>query len=289
MKENIVAGVDIGGTHVTVCLVNIGNGKLQKETYTRTDIDAYGHKKQIIQTWAAIIKESFTKAQLPVGKIGIAMPGPFDYEKGICYIKGLDKYESLYGENVKTLLGAELNIASTQIRMINDASAYLLGEMNCGAGMGCKNLVGITLGTGLGSAAFFNNALEEGDLYCTDYNGGKAEDFISARWLLKHYEQRNGEKLDGVKELALRVGEDAIAKEAFEIFGLHLGQVLVQRYGVQSPELIIVGGNISKAWNAFIPAVKKAIALAGLSVNLKLAQLGEEAALIGASYLHVKS
>ena len=80
MKENIVAGVDIGGTHVTVCLVNIGNGKLQKENYTRTGIDASRHKKQIIQTWAATIKESFTKAQLPVGKIGIAMPGPFDYE-----------------------------------------------------------------------------------------------------------------------------------------------------------------------------------------------------------------
>ena len=284
--KNLVAGVDIGGTHVTVCLVDIASGHLLKETYSRISIDPSMDKKAVIQTWASVIKESFDKAQLDVGKVGIAMPGPFDYEKGISYIKGLHKYESLYGENVKDLLGAALQIAPSQVRMINDASAYLLGEMNCGAGAGLKNLVGITLGTGLGSAAYYNNQLEEGDLYCTDFGGGKAEDFISARWLLKNYEAQTGEKLHGVKELAIRVDNDDAAKELFKTFGQNLGKVLVQRYRIQSPEMIIVGGNISKAWDVFMPEVNQTIGLLGNSFNIRPAQLGEDAALIGASYLH---
>lgn len=284
--KNLIAGVDIGGTHVTVCLVDIESGKLLKESYARISIDPSIDKNAVIQTWALVIKESFDKAQLSVSKVGIAMPGPFDYEKGISYIKGLHKYESLYGENVKELLGTALQVAPSQLRMINDASAYLLGELNCGAGTGYGNLVGITLGTGLGSAAFYNNQLEDGDLYCTDFGGGKAEDFISARWLLKNYEKKTGVCLNGVKELAIRVEKDAIARDLFQTFGQNLGKVLVQKYSTQSPEIIILGGNISKAWDAFIPEANKIIEMSGNSFNLRPAQLGEEAALIGASYLH---
>ncbi|HRP57404.1 hypothetical protein, partial [Agriterribacter sp.] len=65
--------------------------------------------------------------------MGIAMPGPFDYEKGISYITGLHKYEYLYGLNVKELLAAELNIPLGNIRMMNDAAAYLAGELKAGA------------------------------------------------------------------------------------------------------------------------------------------------------------
>ena len=284
--EKLVAGVDIGGTHVTVCLVDTINGRLLNDTYVRIGIDPSMGKEAVINAWASVIGQSFNKAQLPVGQVGIAMPGPFDYENGISYIKGLHKYESLYGENVKALLSEELGISASQIKMMNDASAYLLGEMNCGAGAGFKNLVGITLGTGLGSAAYYNNQLEDGDLYCTEFNGNKAEDFISARWLLKDYESRTGEKLGGVKELAFRVETDAIAKQVFQHFGQNLGRVLVQRYSAQSPEIIIFGGNISKAWDAFIPEAMAVVRAAGKTFSMRPAQLGEDAALIGASYLH---
>lgn len=283
--QKIVAGVDIGGSHVTVCLVDTEKGKLLKDTYTRISIDPSMAKEDVIQTWAAVIRESFNKAQLPVGNIGIAMPGPFDYEKGISYIKGLHKYERLYGENVKELLAAALGIASSQLLMINDASAYLLGELRCGAAVGYSNVVGITLGTGLGSAAFYDETFEEGDLYCTDYAAGKAEDYLSARWLLATYQQRSGHKLKGVKELAEQVGVDIVAQQTFKAFGENLGRVLVNRYAQQSPEVVIIGGNIAKAWQAFIPFANAAIKEAGSLFLLKQAHLGEEAALIGAAYL----
>lgn len=283
--ENIVAGVDIGGTHVTVCLVDISKGELLQHTRTRISIDPSMNKEDVIKAWSGVIQDSFEKGNLPIGKVGIAMPGPFDYEKGISLIKGLEKYESLYGENVKTLLSAQLGIEPADILMINDASAFLVGEWSCGAGKGYKNWVGITLGTGLGSAAYYNNKLEEGDLYCFDYKDAKAEDYLSARWLLGTYEKHTGIKLEGVKELAEKAASETIAQQVFCAFGHNLGNVLVKRYNRQNPEVVVIGGNIAKAWAAFIPSAIKALEQAGKTIELKPAQLGEDAALIGASYL----
>lgn len=278
----MIAGVDIGGTHITVCLVDKARSEFHRQTYTRIHMDPFLGKEAVIQTWARVIQESFGKAQLPVGQIGIAMPGPFDYEKGISYIKGLNKYESLYGENVKVLLAQALAILPSQISMINDASAYLLGELHAGAGRGYKNVVGVTLGTGLGSASFYNNMLEDGDLYATAYAGGKAEDLVSVNWLLRTYKEKTGERVAGVKELADKVGGDTVARQLFEEYGRNLGAVLALRYREQSPEVVIIGGNIAKAWDLFIPAAMASLRAAGQNFALKPALLGEDAALMGA-------
>lgn len=281
--KDIVAGIDIGGTHVTICLVDISKGELLQQSRTRISINPAMGKDEMIQTWARVILDSYEKVNIPVGKIGIAMPGPFDYQKGISYIKGLHKYESLYGENVKELLGTALGIEPGAILMMNDASAFLMGEQSMGAGVGYKNMVGITLGTGLGSAAYYNNCLEEGDLYCTDFKDAKAEDYLSARWLLGAYKKETGEQLEGVKVLADKVKSETIARQVFEEFGKNLGSVLVKRYKRQQPEVVVIGGNIAKAWDAFIPAAVSMQQSTGDLFTLKPAQLGEDAALVGAA------
>ena len=283
--QQIIAGVDIGGTHVTVCLMDISKGELLSSTMVRTYIEPTLAKEEIIQLWADAIRESYSKAGIPVGCIGIAMPGPFDYEKGISYIRGLHKYEHLYGENVKDLLSTELGKMSSEILMMNDASAFLLGELSCGVGVGFHNMVGITLGTGLGSASFFNGKMHDEDLWNMPYKEGRAEDLISARWLMATYEKVTKEKVSGVKVIADRFDFDKNAKKIFYEFGKNFGEVLVTKFYDQSPELIIIGGNIAKAWECFIPAVRDVFVDKGVSFLLKSAKLGEEAALIGGSYL----
>lgn len=283
--DEIIAGVDIGGTHITVSLVDICKGELMESTLVREHLDPSLDKDIIIQTWAAAIHEAFEKGGLEVGKIGIAMPGPFDYEKGISYIKGLHKYEQLYGFNVKELLAGELGIRPADIRMINDASAFLLGEYHCGAGKQADNLVGITLGTGLGSAAWYNYRIVEGDLYNMPYKDSRAEDHVCARWLINSFEKLTGEKVSGVKSIALRCPADRQARELFINFGRNLGEVIATRYTDQSPTLVVIGGNISRAWTCFIPAAQEVLTAKGFPGTLKRAELGEEAALIGASYL----
>jgi glucokinase len=283
--KNTVTGIDVGGTHITVCLVDVENGRMIRESHSRAHVDTSLDKDAIISCWSEAIIQSHAKTGIRLDKIGIAMPGPFDYENGISYITGLHKYESLYGLNVKDLLAEKLGIIPENIKLINDASAYLLGEMSAGAAKGYSNIVGITLGTGLGSAVYLNNTLHEGDLYCTDFEDAKCEDFASARWLINEYEKSTGKRVSNVKEIADRCQNEATAKEVFQKFGRNLFGVLFKRYNHQSPDLVVVGGNISKAWDQFIPSAIQSMEQAGFHFKLKPAELGEEAALIGAAYL----
>jgi glucokinase len=283
--NNIVAGVDIGGTHITVCLIDITNGQSINESYTRAHIDTSLSTEKVISSWTEAIVLAHEKAGVKPAKIGIAMPGPFDYENGISYIKGLHKYESLYGLNVKNLLAEALGVNSENIKLINDASAYLLGELRAGAAKGFRKVVGVTLGTGLGSASYYDNTLYEGDLYCTDFENGKCEDFVSARWLLFEYQRLSGNRIDNVKEIADRCTHEKAAEQVFEKFGSNLFNVLYKRYHQQLPELVVIGGNIAKAWDKFIPSATKTMRQAGCHFEMKHAALGEQAALIGASYL----
>jgi glucokinase len=283
--ESLVTGVDIGGTHITVSIIDIDTGRVINESNSRGHIDTSLDADAVIKSWAEIIKQAHNKTEIAIGKVGIAMPGPFDYENGISYIKGLHKYESLYGLNVKQMLARELGIEAGKIKMINDASAYLLGERGAGAGREHDNIVGITLGTGLGSAAYYNENLEEGDLYCTDFESGKCEDYASARWIIGEYQKLSGARLPAVKEIAERCDNDRHAKFVFEKFGHTLYRILYKRYLKQSPNLVIIGGNIAKAWDLFIPSLQNAMNETGFRFQVKQAELGEEAALIGAAYL----
>lgn len=283
--NNLVTGVDIGGTHITACMVDTGSGQTIADTCMRGTIDPLQNTKHVIRSWAETIHASAKKHGSPVERVGIAMPGPFDYEKGISLITGLHKYECLHGLNVKELLAAELGIPPTSIRMMNDATAYLAGELKAGAAKGCDHVAGITLGTGLGSAMYEHGAFLEGDLWCFPFRESRAEEFLSSRWFVTEYAKRKKEKITGVRELAAIANVDATAGKLFEEFGHTLGEVLKDRFSGHFPERIVIGGNIAKAWDLFKPFCEAVIQKHTFSCALVRAQLGENAALIGAAYL----
>jgi glucokinase len=282
---NLVTGVDIGGTHISVGLVDIDRGEVLKPTCVRDHIDTADTADNIIAAWAKVIRACHHKAGTVLGNIGIAMPGPFDYENGVSLITGLHKYESLYGLPVKELLAENLGLHHDKIKFLNDASAFLAGEMFCGCARGYKNLVGITLGTGLGSAAFYDNIPEEGDLYLMDYKEGKTEDYLSTRWFVQQYQVTTGQAVQGVKELASMAEKDVVAMQLFETFGASLASVLISRYRVQHPEIIVIGGNISHAWEFFMPSMQEVMRENNFNPLVKKAVMGEDAALAGAACL----
>ena len=126
--NNLVIGVDIGGTHITACMVDTDSGGIIDGACARGEIDPLQNMEHVIRSWAETIAACAKKHGSSINRLGIAMPGPFDYEKGISLITGLHKYECLYGLNVKQLLAAELGITSNSIRKMIDATAYLAGE-----------------------------------------------------------------------------------------------------------------------------------------------------------------
>lgn len=285
-NNSIITGVDIGGSHITVCLVDLQTQQVIPGSELRHHVDSSASATEVIASWAAPIQEVNERAGLKPGRIGIAMPGPFDYEKGISLIKGLAKYEQLYGLNVKELLAASLGITAADIRMVNDATAYLIGEHQLGSGKGAASVLGITLGTGLGSAWHMNGRLTDGDLYCFPFREGVAEDYVSTRWLLKAYAEQTGTSIESVRLMSevARMGDKA-AVDVFRQLGESLGNIILQRFSSGFPERVVAGGNIARSAELFVPDAERVMREAGFDVEVVTAVLGERAALIGAGYL----
>ena len=287
MKDAVI-GIDIGGSHITACVVNIHDKQVLQHTYVRDHIDPSQSPENIIEAWAKIISDCGNKHQEKMEHIGIAMPGPFDYEKGISYIQGLHKYESLYGLNVKALLAEALHISTEHIRMMNDASAFLAGEANAGAGKNCNHLVGLTLGTGLGSSIYDGEKFEDCELWRFPFRESRAEEYVLSRWFVSTHRNRTKETVTGVKELAVKAETDEKVMEMFKAFGATLGEVLVSRFHQSFPEKIVIGGNIANAWDLFINESRQWLQKHGHNCTLVKATLGEQAALIGAACLWLK-
>ncbi len=158
MKKNIAIGADIGGSHITCAAVNLVSGKILKETLSERAVNNQAQAGEIISVWTDALSSAL--ALVPreeVKGIGFAMPGPFDYVKGICYIRGVAKYENLYGFNVADAISKNLNMADGFfIRFMNDASAFAVGEAWSGSASKFIRSLSITLGTGFGSAFISN-------------------------------------------------------------------------------------------------------------------------------------
>jgi len=285
-NNRIITGVDIGGSHITVCLVDLHKQLVIEGSELRHHINSSGTADEVIASWAAPIIEANHRNGFQPSRIGIAMPGPFDYEKGISLIKGLAKYEHLYGLNVKELLADALSTKAADIRMVNDATAYLIGEHQLGSGKGAASVLGITLGTGFGSAWHMHGQLTDGDLYRFPFRDGVAEDYVSTRWLLKAYAGQAGIAMESVLAMseAARSG-DAVAMNVFRQLGEALGEIILQRFSPALPERVVVGGNIARSAELFVPYAERVIRDAGFETGIVTAVLGEQAALIGAACL----
>lgn len=283
MNSSFVLGTDIGGSHITSALVDIVTGEILQDSYVRKFVNSHQQAEEIMSAWAEAISESFSRAGMPVSKIGMAMPGPLDYELGVCWIKGQDKYEHLYGLNLKELLAQKLDIVPYDIKIMNDACCFLQGEVLGTLDTQYSKVMGFTLGTGLGSAIYDNGTVTDGDLWRLPFRDGIAEDYLSTRWFIRRCEELKGEKVNDVKHLLQGLEHDPTAATIYEEFGNTLGEFLNYCVSTYRPEAIVLGGNIAKSPELYMEKTKQVLEAAGNLVPLSLARLGEEAALIGAA------
>jgi glucokinase len=276
IMNGLVLAVDIGGSHITTALVDMQQRTLLPRSLWRAHIDSHGSAEDIIGGWVDVMQQSLGNAN-GATRIGIAMPGPFDYEAGISLIKGLHKYESLYGLNIKELLAERLHISPDAIRFTNDASCFLQGELFAGVAEGAQSALGLTLGTGFGSSVAANGMAQEGTFWKTPFRETTAEEYFSTRWFLRRYEVLSGEKISSVKELALMAHEPGYAKSIFEEFGHNLAAFLQEQQPL--PSLIVLGGNIAQAFHLFFQGLEEQLP----EVQFVVSTLGEDAILLGAA------
>lgn len=295
MDKNIAIGADIGGSHITSAAIDLGSGKILRETITERAVNNQASASTIIGIWADALLNVLSKVPFErVRGIGFAMPGPFDYVRGICYIKGVAKYENLYGFNITDAISSSLNVPdSFLIRFMNDASSFAVGEAWAGSAKNASRSLSITLGTGFGSAFIADRIpIVDGPLvpkigcvYHLPYRDGIADDYFSTRGLLGRYKEATGKKLAGVKELARLVSADKNVSELFTDFGENLGLFLAPWLKGFGAEIIVIGGNISHAYKLFGGVFEERLKKENCNCKVALSELKEDAALLGSAYL----
>jgi glucokinase len=295
MNKNIAIGTDIGGSHISCCAIDVVSGKIIRETLTERSVDNQAQASDIIGTWTQAL--SAVLAKVPperVKGIGFAMPGPFDYVKGICYIRGVAKYENLYGINITDAILKNLSVDSDfLIRFMNDASSFAVGEAWAGSAANFNRSLSITLGTGFGSA-FISNRIpivdgpevpKLGCIYHLPYKNGIADDYFSTRGLLSRYKKLTGKELGGVKELATMAGTDKVVADLFIDFGDNAGLFLAPWLKKFKAEILVIGGNISNAYNLFGDVFEDRLQKESCNCKIAISKLKEDAALLGSAYL----
>ena len=275
--------------------MDVHTKELLPDTYKNIAVNSKASSGDILNTWTTLIKDILS--QMPINNtaiqgISIAVPGPFNYEKGVCLINGLDKFDGLYGIQTTQSIINLLGVSPKQlcVTFFNDAHCFAIGEAIFGAAQNHSKIIALTVGTGFG-AAFYSagrivtedkNIPRNGELYNMPFKEGMAEDYISARWFLQKYTQQTGEVLHEVKELYEKADKELIARNLFAEFGKNLGQVLVPFILSFQPECIVLGGNISKAQKYFLPSLKKQFEENQFNTKILFSALAEKAAIMGA-------
>jgi predicted NBD/HSP70 family sugar kinase/mannose-6-phosphate isomerase class I len=255
-------GLDVGGSHLSGALIKKTENNFDTELISDFKINSNAPAGEIIGGFANTIKGIIKNVKSDeIEGIGISIPGPFDYKKGICKIAGLQKYGSLFGVNVRASLAAALkdvSIDPQKITFINDAEAFLMGVSET-HNLYKKNITAVTIGTGFGSAGLWDGELiagfpGKGYLYNDEFSDATAEDYFSTKWFLRKVQNGNqhpDDEILGVKELAEIAGESEKVRNIFAEFGRNLAEYFNRLFKTNQPDLLLIGGNIAKARHLF--------------------------------------
>ena len=280
-SENRVLVYDVGGSHISAAvfdgdscgLSGVGSASYPSEQSIDTFI-------KVLHSLGALAMQGGTG----VRGASLAMPGPFDYDAGVSWME--HKLAYLYGFDLRRALAEHFGWPPSRVSFLNDAAAFLTGEVAAGAARGLSRVVGITLGTGVGSAfAVDGHVVREGvgvpaggEIWNVPYHGGIVEDQISTRAIQKSYRELTGQEGE-VAAIAASAAQDPIAVEVFSAFGRNLGVALREVLALFGPEAIVLGGGIARSAHLFLPAAQIEI---GESVQLRISALGDHAPLVGA-------
>ena len=288
-------GTDIGGSHITCQLFDLETNQILNVQKVRMAVDCHSSHDEILNTWIGAIKKVMDGKNIEnISGIGFAMPGPFDYQNGVAWFERVEKFESLFGVNVREEMKKRLDLpADFPVRFLNDASCFAIGEAWIGQGSGYKRLIALTLGTGFGST-FIRNGLpvsgkegipDDGFLYHIPFLESVADDYFSTRWFVKEYNKTTGKQISGVKELTDHAKTDLANRKIFKTFGTNLGHFLSPWIKLFNAECIVLGGNISKSFPLFQNELKDLFDESEIEVAISVSNLDETAALFGSAKL----
>jgi len=312
-------GIDLGGTNIAVGLVDTETGAILRKGSVPTLAER--HADEIIKDMASLCKKLAEEHGISVSEIayaGIAAPGTIDAENGVViYSNNIKMSDYPIAARLREYLGVE------KIYVENDANAAAYGEAAYGASKGTKNSIMITLGTGLGGGVIVDGKLvtgingagselghvviSVGGLPCTCGRRGCWEAYSSATGLINMTKR----KLDTVSKdetimwemveeegkvsgrtafTAMKAGDRA-GKEVVEEYLMYLADGITNMVNIFQSEVVVIGGGVCNEKEHLVEPLKGIVAKDnyykgdGPKTEIKIAELGNDAGIIGAAML----
>lgn len=305
--QKYVVGVDLGGTKISAALSNL-NGEVISQTTvpTKAEEGEIPVLNRIIDSIEKVIKDGAVGYE-DIKSIGIGSPGPLDAEKGtIIYTPNLPFKNFNLVDPIKNKFGVP-------VFLDNDANVAAIGEYMFGAGRGAKHIVFFTVSTGVGGGAVLNgkayrghtsNALEIGHMTvapdgprCNCGNIGCVEATSSGTAIAKRGQEaitskvetslRKYDKITSYEVFTEAAAGDEVCKDIIDNALNYLGIAVANAVSIFDPEIIIIGGGVSKAGDIVFDTVrnvvnKRCFKSMAESVKIVPAGLGTDAGVIGA-------
>lgn len=243
MSSKVIMGIDFGGTTIKSGLLHKGKLVVISETETNSQQGS----KAIIESLITSIKKIWIE---DVSAIGIGIPGFINTNTNVIELS--NNIPSLKGINLCEIIKNEFKV---DVRINNDANCFTLGEYHFGYHKKFNNVIGLTLGTGLGGGIIIDKKIysglysSAGEFGCIPYLDKNVEFYCSNNFFKVFY-NKNGNELFSE---ATKGNQDAIS--AFHKFGLHLGNLINLLIFSFAPEAFIIGGKISNAFSYIYPGI----------------------------------
>lgn len=237
--EQITIGVYLGGK--TLMAGRIKSGKVAKKTLKT--INNFAPQEEILKELINSIEEVYSDE---VSGIGIGVPSLVDVYQGIVYNPlNIPSWHKVY---LKQIIEDRFGI---QVSVNNDANCFALGQKYFGKAQNYANVVGLTIGIGLGCGIITNNQLYSGhncgagEFGSIPYRDHDYEYYCSENFFEKKYGEKYIEFLTRARD------KDKIAIALFEHFGNDLGNAIKTILFAIDPEIIIIGGRMAEAYPFF--------------------------------------
>jgi len=308
-------GVDFGGTNIKAGLVSRGGEVIVSRVLSS---NAYGSPSRFVEGVRDIAASLARETSLRISQldgVGVGVPGLIDAQRGT--VRMLVNVPGWRDVPLQRRLERAMGVRCI---VDNDANAVTLGECRFGAGRGSRQLIGVTLGTGVGGGLVlsgtvyrgaFGSAGElghtvivDGGERCRCGSRGCLEAYVGTAAILRLTRaalrrsrgalrplaaQAHGRLTPALVSEAARRG-DAAAKRVWQEVGRRLGIGLSSAVNLLNPDRIVIGGGIANAWAFFAPALRRALARQALPaavqrVRVVRARLGNHAGVVGAAVL----
>lgn len=289
-KQKYFLLADIGGTTISTVMVDNQNSLLTKVMRRPTERTLPKGKilGNIVGALQSTVREAALKETGAI-KLLVAIPTRLDEKGNMISCSNLPTLGEVdLREEIESRLDMPVFVSS-------DAYCFAAGEFATGCAKGFEDFCGITLGTGVGLAffikgkPFFGSQGLAGEIWTSAYCGGKWEDFASAKYIQSTYQESTGMALE-VKEIAERAfdGEER-AKEVFVTFGTHLAHGLSYIINILDPQLIVLGGSISKSFDLFEESTSQTLKrylVKNKRIMIKASNDPDISALLGVKWLY---